>query len=95
MAIWRGSTTLFWHPKMAHDISEYVELADSPVDLVNRLDLVMTHGSLNRSARTRLLRHIGRINLGNDDNEQDDLRDRVMFAIWYLSTLPDYMIETF
>ena len=86
---------LFWHPKMAHDISDYIELADSPSDLVDRLDLVMTHGSLNRSTRSRLLRRIGNINRVDYDNAQDYLRDRVMFAIWYLSTLPDYMIETY
>ena len=42
-----------WHPVMVYDLSDYEELASSPADLVDRLDLVMSYGSLQNRTRTR------------------------------------------
>ena len=77
----------WWHPVMGHDISEYVNLAETPTELVDRLDLVMTHGKLNSDARSRLVIRVRQAG--------EDLRKRVWLAIWYMSTLPDYIVETF
>ena len=84
-----------WHPVMSHDISNYVEIADSPADLVDRLDLVMTYGSLNSNARSRVIQRVEQITSNSEDSEDESLRKRVWFAIWYMSMLPDYMVETY
>ena len=90
-----NGTELYWHPFLSHDISDYVELADNPADLVDRLDLVMAYGKLIESSRSRLIHRLGQISVrtGTSD-EEADLRDRVWFAIWYMSSLPDYIVET-
>ncbi len=77
---------VYWHPVLHHDISDYEDLAETPADLVDRLDLVMTHGNLSNHARSRLIRRIEQV--------RDDSRERVWFAIWYMATLPDYIVET-
>ena len=85
---------VWWHPVMSHDIDEYVELADEPSDLVDRLDIVMAHGTLNSETRRRFIHRIGQIPVSASD-EEEDLRDRVWFAIWYMASLPDYIVETY
>ena len=83
-----------WAPLMTHDISGYVDLAETPSELVDRLDLVMSYGRLNGATRTQFIQRIEQIPI-TDSNENGDLRDRVWFAIWYMSSLPDYIVETY
>ena len=85
---------VWWHPLLNHDISDYVELADSPSDLVDRLDLVMAHGTLDSETRRQFIHRIGQIPVNADDGESDH-RLRVLFAIWYMSFLPEYMVESY
>ena len=84
----------WWHPVIGHDISDYVELADRPADLVDRLNLVMTHGNLTASSQRRITQRIGQITI-RVNNEEEDYRNRVWFAIWYMASLPDYIVETY
>ena len=84
---------VWWQPVISHEISDYVDLADTPSDLVDRLDLVMTHGDLIDSSRSRLIQRVRQIPV-RASNQEEDLRDRVWFAIWYMSSLPDYIVET-
>ena len=85
---------VWWHPLLNHDISDYVELADSPSDLVDRLDLVMAHGTLDSETRRQFIHRVGQIPVSADDSESD-YRLRVLFAIWYMSSLPEYTVETY
>ena len=81
---------IWWHPVMHHDIADYEDLSRRSADLVDRLDLVMTHGSLNSDTRERLVERIDEIlPVGTPM-----LRNRVWFAIWYISSLPDYIVES-
>ena len=84
-----------WHPKLVWDFSAYFDLAETPSNLVDRLDLLMVHGSLISTSRTRFIRRIEQLELGSSDNRDNDLRDRVTFSVWYMSTLPDYVVETY
>ena len=86
--------TVWWHPLLSHDISDYVELADTPADLVDRLDLVMAHGTLDSETRRQIIHRIGQVPVSADDSE-GDYRFRVFFAIWYMSSLPEYIVETY
>ena len=86
--------TVWWHPLLSHDISDYVELADTPADLVDRLDLVMAHGTLDSETRRQFIHRIGQVPVSADDSE-GDYRFRVFFAIWYMSSLPEYIVETY
>ena len=84
-----------WHPHLILDFSAYLDLAETPSDLVDRLDLVMAHGSLNSTSRTRFIRRISQLEIGTGDSREDDLTHRVAFGVWYMSTLPDYIVETY
>ncbi|MCY3883587.1 MAG: DUF1800 family protein, partial [Gammaproteobacteria bacterium] len=73
------------------DYEDYLELADSPEDLVNRLDLVMCAGRMTANSRQLLDQRIGQI----DHPEEEDERRyrRVGFAVWYITNLPEFSVE--
>ena len=86
--------SLNWHPELEFDFSSYLDLAASPSDLVDRLDLVMAYGNLITTSRSRLIPHLGLMPVSVGEGREDDLRERVAFAVWYMSTLPDYIVES-
>ena len=70
---------------------DYLELADTPEDLVDRLDLVMCYGRMTATSRRLLEQRVGQIDHGDDD---DDRRHRrIAYAAWYISNLPEFIVE--
>ena len=76
------------------DYGDYLEMADTPEDLVSRLDLVMCSGRMTEDSRRLLEQRIGRIALDDEDEEDNGRRDRVAFAVWYITNLPEFNVET-
>lgn len=72
----------------------YLEMADTPEDLVDRLDLVMCHGRMTDEARGQLEHRIGQIDFDDDDEEDYGRHNRVAFAVWYITNLPEFNVET-
>ena len=73
------------------DYEGYLELTDSPEDLLDRLDLVMCYGRMTDNARRLLELRIGQIESDDDDEQK---HRRVAFAIWYITNLPEFNVET-
>ena len=74
------------------DYAGYLELADSPEALVDRLDLVMCYGRMTENSRGLLEQRIGQIDHGENDDERR--HRRVAFAVWYVANLPEFNVET-
>lgn len=73
------------------DYEDYLGLADTPEDLVDRLDLLLCNGKMTANTRRLLEQRIGQIDHGDDD---DDRRHRrVAYAAWYISNLPEFIVE--
>ena len=85
-----------WNPLGEHtpDYGEYLELADSSEDLVDRLNLVMCYGRMTDNARSLLELRIRRIDLDDYEDEDEGRHDRVAFAVWYITNLPEFNVET-
>lgn len=76
------------------DYGDYLELAESSEDLVDRLNLVMCYGRMTDNARELLELRIRRIDLDDYDDVDEGRRTRVAFAVWYITNLPEFNVET-
>lgn len=66
------------------DLSDYEELAKKPSKLMDRLDLVLTYGTLSDRSRTIIQNAIEKI---------DEPLDRAQYAIFFMLVSPDYAVE--
>jgi hypothetical protein len=66
------------------DLSDYTALSKKPGQLIDRLDLVMTYGTLTRKTRNHIRSTIGQL---------DDLDLRVQVALYMIYFSPDYAVE--
>ena len=66
------------------NIDDYVELADDPDQLLDRLNIVMTYGQLDSITRNRIKSIL---------EEVSNLRDRTLHAIYLISVSPAYALE--
>lgn len=66
------------------DLDEYLALAENPDALVDRLDLVMTYGTLSDDMRASIIDSIAQV---------QDLEIRVRAALYLLLISPDYAVE--
>ncbi len=74
------------NPHVTYDIDELKSLARDPETLVNRLDILFTHGSLSQYTRDLIKEAITPL------IENDYRQDRVRLAMYLLMVSPDYNI---
>ena len=67
------------------DLGDYVRLADDPEALLDRLDLVMTHGEMHDDTRAAILGVLEAV---------DEPLSRARHAVYLLSISPDYVVES-
>ena len=67
------------------DLGAYVRLADDPEALLDRLDLVMTHGEMHDDTRAAILEVLDAV---------DEPLSRARHAVYLLSISPDYVVES-
>lgn len=68
--------------------SREIQLANNSNALLNRLDIILTHGQLSGVTRAQIKRVLAEI--PPEDNELRELR--VMFAVMMIMTSPDYLV---
>lgn len=66
------------------DIAPYTSLAGDPARLVDRLDLLLTHGTLSPAARTTVINAIASVS---------DLTSRAKLAIYLVATSSQFQVE--
>jgi uncharacterized protein (DUF1800 family) len=66
------------------DITPYVSLASDPARLVDRLDLLLTHGTLSPNARTTVINAIASVS---------DLTGRARLAIYLIAASSQFLVE--
>jgi len=74
------------NPHVTYNINELKTLARDPEVLINRLDMLFTHGSLSQRTRGIIKEAISK--LINDDYRED----RVRLALYLVMISPDYNI---
>ena len=77
----------YWAPfaKTEININDYVQLAQDPVELIDRLDILLTYGTMSAGTKQAILQTI---------NQLDVMRDRAEHAIYLVMLSPDYAVET-
>ena len=66
------------------DLTDYAVLADDPQQLLDRLDIVLTHGTLHDSSRDVIVGALEKI---------DEPLERAKYAIYFMLISPDYAVE--
>ena len=73
------------------DAAPFLADAARPADLVERLDTLLTYGTLQPSTATRIAEALETVTLSGPDDE-DALRDRFELAVLMISTSPEYAV---
>ena len=69
-----------------------IDIASTPQALIERLDLLLTYGSMSEQTKSSILQVLNTIEMdGPDDNESAELR--VTLAILMLLTSPDFLVQ--
>jgi hypothetical protein len=66
------------------DLAPFVSLAGDPARLVDRLDMLLTHGTLSPAARTAVINAIASVN---------DPTSRARLAIYLMATSSQFQVE--
>ena len=74
------------NPHVTYNIDELKSLARDPETLVNRLDMLFTHGSLSQYTRELIKTAI------TPFQENDYRQDRVRLALYLMMISPDYNV---
>ena len=77
---------------VALDYSAEVAMADDPVALLDRLDLIMTGNQLTTATRDLIIGSIESVSIGTSSEDADRLR-RVQIAVLLILSSPDYLIQ--
>ena len=72
--------------------SNELALADNPTALLNRLDLLLTYGSLMDDTRQRIIEAVNQIVL-NDSNVPEAALQRVHQTVLMVMTSPEYLVQ--
>ncbi|MEM1153856.1 MAG: DUF1800 family protein [Pseudomonadota bacterium] len=71
------------------DYSAEAALADSPAALVDRLDLLLTYGTLSQNTRTQIVKLLEQL----PAEEPWERVDVARFAVFMMMTSPDYLVQ--
>ncbi|MEM7292984.1 MAG: DUF1800 family protein [Pseudomonadota bacterium] len=78
-------------PQFAPDFSAEIEISDSPTQLTNHLDTLLTGGRMTPRVRTRIVEAVGTIPI-DPNTRQEDLTKRVQVAVLMAVTAPSFAV---
>ncbi|XBQ15999.1 MAG: DUF1800 domain-containing protein [Oceanicaulis sp.] len=74
------------------DYAQEIALAGEPEALLDRLDLILTGGTLSAETRAIVREHL-EADAASGDTSAEAVRDRVQFAVLMIMTSPDFLVQ--